>query len=264
MIDNIKKYLREHRLLSNGISMLLAFSMVTLMAIAVGEKMNSGVKAFRVNIDYEDSTKKLVNEDYIKEELRKELGYDVDRLALKDLDLLLLERFFNNNSYIKNAEVFIDAHNVIVANITQKNPIVRVMGEDADYYLDMAGDYLPISSVAAVRVPVVTGEIGVFNTAYREDEEGNLFKDIYTLALTIQNDDFLRILIEQIHIENSHKILLIPKLGKEKIIIGEVAELEDKIYKIKRFYKEGLTRVGWGKYAYLDLRNEGQVTAVRN
>ena len=260
MIRSVKKYIGENKLIRNSILLFTGLAMLMIMVIAVQEKMQSGVKEFRVDIEYIDQTKRLINDEFIFDLLRKELGYNIERVKIKDLDLLKVEAFLSQNKFVEEVEVYIDGDNNIIAEISQKNPIVRLNHKDRHFYLDKNGDYLPLSPVAAVRVPVITGHIEDYNPNYKLEEK-HQYKDIFELATKIASDQLLSSLIEQIHIKKNNEFLLIPKIGKEKIILGDIHGLEDKLFNLKHFYKEGLTREGWGKYAYLDLRNEGQVVA---
>lgn len=263
MIENLKKYINENRFLKMSLMGFALVSFVVLSRLAIQEKKSAGVKAFSVSITFKDKTKRLINAEYVKNEVRKNLGYDVERIKIKDLDLMEIERILENNDYLKDVEVYIDGRNVLRAELRQKNPIVRISNGDQRFYLDETGDYLSLSPIAAVRVPIVTGKIRDFNPLYQEEEESQ-FKEIFELASKIEGDKFLSALIEQIHIEENGDFLLVPKIGKEKIMLGSVYDLDEKMYKLKVFYKEGLTRVGWGKYAYLDLKYEDQVVVKRN
>jgi len=263
MINNIKTYINENKFLKVSLICFAVISFAVLTRLAIQEKKSARVKAFRVSIAFKDKTKRLINADYIKAEVRKSLGYDVERIKLADLDIMRIEEVLANNDFVKDVEVYLDGRNYLRAEIRQKNPIVRIDNGSRKFYMDEGGDYLSLSPVAAVRVPVVTGEVMDFDPAYKDEDE-HQFQEIFELSTKISSDEFLNALIEQIHIENNGDFLLIPKIGKEKIMLGSVHNLDDKIYKLKVFYKEGLTRVGWGKYAYLDLKYEEQVVVKRN
>lgn len=262
MIVQIKKYISEHRIIRGAIALVAIAGVLVLFYKAIGEKLETGIKEFQVDVQYVDNAKKLINSEYVKNLVRKDLGYDISKSKIKDLDLSRLEKMLNNDVFIDSAEVYVTSRSVVVAVITQKNPLVRINGKNEQFYLDTYGNYLPLSPIAAVRVPVVTGNVGAFLPAYKNEKE-HQFQDIYELVLKINSDSFLEALVEQIHIEKSGDFLLIPKIGKEKIILGDIYNLENKIFNLKQFYKEGLTRVGWGKYAYLNLKYEDLVYAQK-
>ncbi|GLR15765.1 cell division protein FtsQ/DivIB [Portibacter lacus] len=263
MINKIKTYIDENRFLKISLILIGIVSLIVVTRLAIQEKKMAGVKAFHVSISYKDKTKRLISSDYIKDEVRKSLGYNVERIKIKDLDIMKIEDVLDNNDFIERAEVYLDGKNVLRVELVQKNPIVRINNGAQKFYLDDKGEYLSLSPVATVRVPVVTGDIKPYTAEYNKIE-GHQFQDIFELATKIYKDDFLTSLIEQVHIEKNGDYLLIPKIGKEKIMLGSVYDLEEKMYKLKVFYKEGLTRLGWGKYAYLDLKYEEQVVVKSN
>ncbi len=263
MISNIKKYISENRFLKISLILFGLTSFVVVSRLAIQKKKNAGVRAFKVSIAYKDKTKKLINADYIKNEVRKSLGYNVARVKLDDVNLMEIEGILENNNYVEEVEVFIDGRNVLRVRLRQKNPIVRVISGQGSYYLDSKGEQLQLSPVATVRVPIVTGNVRDYDANYRKTP-GHQFNEIFKLAKKVDRDEFLEALVEQIHVEANGSFLLIPKLGKEKIMLGSAEDLDDKVYKLKQFYKEGLTREGWGKYAYLDLQDDEIVRAVRN
>lgn len=262
MIENIKKYISANKYLKNGILICSMIFLLTLLTLSIQEKKNSRVNELKIDIQYSDSSKKLINNEFLAQALQRKLGYDIERVKIADVDILSIERFFNNNTYIDSAEVYIDARNNVVAEIIQKNPIVRVNTSTDQFYLDDKGEYLKLSPIASVRVPVITGKVGEYDPVYKLEEK-HQYKDIYEIAMAIHEDEFLTALIEQIHVEKNDDFLLIPKIGKEKIILGDTYDLDGKLFNLKGFYKEGLTRVGWGKYAYLDLKDQGRISALR-
>lgn len=262
MIIELKKYIDKHKMLKRFLWLAFSAGVLVLLTLAIKEKLQTGIKEFLVEIEYTESTKRLINAEYVQDEVRKELGFDVERSKIKDLDIRKLEEVLNNNQFIDSIELYINGRNELVAEVIQKNPIARIISKNETFYLDEKGDYLPLSPVAAVRVPVITGNLEQFDPGYKL-EELHQYKDIFELITSIRKDEFADALIEQIHVESNGEFLLIPKLGKEKIILGDVTNLGDKIFNLKQFYKEGLTREGWGKFAYLDLRYEDQVVAQR-
>jgi len=263
MINSIKKYISENRFLKVSLILFGIVSLVVISRLAIQEKKNAGVRGFKVSIAYKDKTKKLINGEYVKNEVRRHFGYSVTRIKIEDLDIAEIERVLDNNSFVDEVEVFIDGRNVLHALLKQKNPIVRISDRNGGYYMDEMGEMIPLSPIAAVRVPVITGNLVAFDANYKKDE-AHQFNEIFKLATKINEDEFLELLTEQIHVEKDGSFLIVPKLGQEKILLGSVEELDNKVYKLKQFYKEGLTREGWGKYALLDLQDDEIVRAVRN
>ncbi|WP_235296174.1 cell division protein FtsQ/DivIB [Portibacter marinus] len=263
MIKNIKKYISENRFLKVSLILFSIVSFVVVSRLAIQEKKQMGVRAFHVSIAYKDKTKKLINSEYVKNEVRKSIGYNVERVNIEQLDVAEIERILKNNHFIGEVDVFMDGRNILRTVLKQKNPIVRISDGKEGYYLDEDGDFVPLSPIATVRVPVITGNVNKYSHDYKKDEN-HQFNAIFKLARRVNEDEFLEALTEQIHVKKDGSYLLVPKLGNEKILLGSVDDLDEKVFKLKQFYKEGLTREGWGKYALLDFQYDEIVRTVRN
>ncbi|MEZ4980905.1 MAG: hypothetical protein R2769_04815 [Saprospiraceae bacterium] len=50
-------------------------------------------------------------------------------------------------------------------------------------------------------------------------------------------------MVEQIHVHDK-EFVLIPKIGKQKILLGTIDELQDKIDRLKIFYEKVMPREG--------------------
>ena len=103
------------------------------------------------------------------------------------LDLNGLENALKSNPMIKTAEVYLTVSGEVQADINQRKPIARV-STNAAYYIDDLGAYMPLSKNYTARVPLVTGFV-----------EKNNLGSIFTIANKIENDDFLKNQIVEIH-----------------------------------------------------------------
>lgn len=105
-----------------------------------------------------------------------------ETLALNELENVL-----KSNPMIKSAEVYVAVNGTLNAKVEQKTPIARV-STNASYYIDDEGSFMPLSSNYSARVPLVTGYV-----------EKNNLKNIFEVAEKIQNDDFLKKHVIEIH-----------------------------------------------------------------
>jgi hypothetical protein len=79
----------------------------------------------------------------------------------------------------------------------------------------------------------------------------------------LQENEFMASLIDQIYVESTDKIWLVPRLGPSRILIGNTNDLEDKADRIHKFYKKALPSTGWDTYSYIDTRFAGQIVAKK-
>ena len=83
------------------------------------------------------------------------------------------------------------------------------------------------------------------------------------IVKSINDDPFTKSLIEQINIDDLGQYSLVPKVGNEKIVIGKLNNLQDKLSRLKFFYQEGLRYEGWNVYETIDLKNDNQVVCKK-
>lgn len=137
--------------------------------------------------------------------------------------------------------------------ITCRTPILRIIPDKGrSGYIDREGvlfDRLP----KPVWLPVATGNI---------DEEFATHQ-LYELARFIQKSDFWNAQIEQIHVDSSHELELVPRVGDHIIRFGKVERVSDKFSKLQTFYKKGLSQVGWNRYSIIDIRYGNQVIGIK-
>ena len=72
--------------------------------------------------------------------------------------------------------------------------------------------------------------------------------DILAIAKQLPKDEFLQALIEQIYLEKDGSITLIPKVGKQELILGSTEKLNLKLRNIKLTYKSIVRIKGFDKY----------------
>lgn len=231
--------------------------LTVFLLYSVSQKLNQPVDNIKIIIRKDAANKTLIHEKEVRMIIKQALGYDPRLLSIKNLDLFKLETALNANSRIDNAEVYVDKHKILRIEVKQKKPIVRIeLNDSADYYLDYKGDRVPVTDT--YRVPVVTGFVDEYVDSYQNKKEHNL-KNVLELARKVHDDEFLTALVEQIHIDKKDNITIVPKVGRDKIIIGQADDLDEKIYKLKVYYEKGIKNIGLEKFDELDLQYKGQI-----
>lgn len=240
-----------------GISALLFFSIL--------RKSNAEVKTLVVHIDGKMGSEQLISEKEVIQILNLAAGKTISKSNIKALNLRKLEAKLNKDKRIERADIYFDSKNRLNVSIVQKKPLMRIMDEaGGEYYLDANGQQVPVTNGSAVRVPVVTGVKDTFKTKFLTDNRPSKLKDIFNIMKYISQDEFLSALIEQAHVENDSigDIVLIPKIGREKLIFGDGRDIEQKFEKLKIFYRDGLPKLGWSRYKTLNLKYANQVSGM--
>jgi cell division protein FtsQ len=236
---------------------------VMIWLIARNRKANTFAEGLQVKVVELPSGDKLISDRDVRQALVTAFGADLENSDLGSLEVERMERVLEGDPFVKNADVYIDQNNQLHINIEQREPLVRVLDNNGNnYYLDAAGKKMPPSKNFAARVMVATGNISPYTPEFREKRKSSL-KDLYNITQTLLADEFLKSFIQQIHVNNAGEFILVPLIGNQKIILGSAKKLEDKLNRLKIFYKEGMPYEGWRKYETINLKYSGQVVCKR-
>lgn len=167
------------------------------------------------------------------------------------IDLNRLENALTANPMIKEAQVFIDVNGKITAEIEQKKPLARV-STNASYYLDDTGSHMPLSTNYTARVPLITG------TVYK-----NELANVFTIAKKVQQDDFLKKHVVEIHQNDNKSIDLKFRLHDFKIHLGSLKSLDKKINNLKAFYQKAMRDNTLNDYSVVNLKFDNQVICTK-
>ena len=75
----------------------------------------------------------------------------------------------------------------------------------------------------------------------------------------LENSSLWKEKFVQIRIDDKGDITLIPREGRERFIIGQPYEIEDKARKMEMYYTHIVPEKGEKKYRTVDLRFKGQI-----
>jgi cell division protein FtsQ len=89
-------------------------------------------------------------------------------------------------------------------------------------------------------------------------------KEIFKTAAFIKKDSLWDAQIAQIYINKDHEIELVPRVGNNRILLGDADSLDTKFKNLLIFYKKVLPRVGWDAYKIINVKYANQVVGVRS
>ena len=220
-----------------------------------------------IHVEGQDS---FLNEIEVLNRLKTHQLYG-DRNQVSTLDILRVEAIFDTMQEVRSVEVFKGLSGSWTIDLELIRPIARVFPDKGDsYYLDSDGNKMARSSIHTARTLIFSGHIpDLVNSENLSSIINNdslksirFLDDIYRISNYVCNDPFLQSLIGQVYLEKDQDFILIPVVGKHKIVFGKastVKEVEDKFHRLKVFYKEALPFEGWNKYTEIILKYEGQV-----
>ncbi len=237
----------------------VVFTILGVLFMAVQRKMDATVMTVSISISGIKGGKNLVTKKGVKQMFRNYLGYDLEMSSIRELNLMDLETMLEGDDRIKEAEIYIDNKDRLHVEIEQRVPILRVFSKaNTSYYLDMDGNEIPAYRGATIRVPVASGNIENYDPKLLHEKRESRLKDVYKLAKYIHEDEFLAALIEQIDVRENGEVMMVPKVGRQKLDFGHVENMEERFEKLKVLYKGGMEQVGWRKYSVLTLKYDSR------
>jgi cell division protein FtsQ len=254
--------------------LLLALPAGTLVLLGFASQSNRAhpCREFRIRVDHSGGSQFVTTED-----LRRAVTLELDSLEGRKIGPGALSRIREvvlSNPFVDRAAVYRTIGGDLHVEVSQREPILRVVNSrNQGYYLDRGGRMMPLSPAYAARVPVATGHIAAsYSPDTRlSDAEGpagpkgqeHVLRELYRLARHIDGDNFWSAFIDQVYVTPAGEFELIPKNGAHTIEFGSTEDMEEKFEKLLFFYRNGLSRVGWGYYRRVNVKYAKQVVCSK-
>ncbi len=156
-----------------------------------------------------------------------------------------MEQVILADPWVANAQVFIDNDHILNIYVTQRIPVARIFQQNnVSYYMDTTLSIMPLSKNYIYYTTIVTNVPVIGNDSIGWD----MRQQIVSLVRKLQADTFWNSQISQVIIDSSGMFELTPVLGDQRIILGDVSGVNDKLNNLFLFYKNVLNRIGWDKY----------------
>jgi cell division protein FtsQ len=184
---------------------------------------------------------------------------------IDNINLHSLENKLKANPFVEYAKVYADMDGIVMIEIEQRQPIMRVMNQyDQDFYIDKNGMKLPLSPNFTARVLAANGFIDEPFGGKVDTLRTLLAKDLFKTMSYITSDSLWDAQISQVYVNQSHEMELIPRVGNQRILLGNADSLELKFHNLLAFYKQALPQVGWDAYKLINIKYANQVIGVKN
>ena len=194
----------------------------------------------------------FVTEAYIRSVLTRN-KISPEGMKIRDINLEQIEQLMYEESHIERAICFFNTSGMLCIQVVPQHPVLHVISQKGeDYYLASNGLTMSTGSFN-VDLCVATGNV----TKKFASEQ------LLDLAVFILDDLFWREQIEQIHVVSPDQIELYPRVGQHVIELGSVDNFQEKLHRLRTFYREGLERVGWNKYRTISLAYDNQVVCTK-
>ena len=225
---------------------VLISSLSVILSFTNKTRKNQIANLNNIEIDYKKfidnkNIIKYLNDNYVS----------FDSTLISDIDFVSIEEALNEHPYIKKAEIYTDQTGKVNLYLKNRIPFVRVINNSDDFYLDSKMTRFPINDNYTENVLIITGEFILTNSKAKK------------LITLINNNDFWRSQITQIHFSAEEDVILITRVGDQLIEFGDLNNQEDKLNNLNIFYKKVMPVQGWQKYSKVSLKFNNQIVCTK-
>jgi len=202
-------------------------------------------------VEFEEGNNLFMNYEMVNKLLIQN-GATVKNKAKSVIDLHLLEKNVLSHPMVENAAIFLTVDGLLKAKVKQRTPIARVLSNTKSYYIDKQAKIMPLSPNHSARVLLVYGAI----------DEADI-NEIHLLVTTILNDEFLKKQLISIQKMPNNEFILMPRIGNQKIILGNTDDLNQKLKNLKSFFNKTMVDNTIDNYIAINLKYNNQVVCTK-
>ncbi len=195
-----------------------------------------------------DSSRQFISQDAILEYMLQN-KFRYQGVPVNQMNLILAEEILLRQPFIESVDCYMDLRGVLVINLEQRKPILRVYPKyGPPYYLDVEGRAFPLSLLFSSDVIVASGNI-----------TPDMNNKLYTMAATVHQSSFWEHFIEHIFVEDNGDLVFTTQISGHQVVLGDTERLKGKLGKLESFYKQALMNMGWDQFREINLEYKDQV-----
>jgi cell division protein FtsQ len=233
-------------------AVVLLASYIVFALFFMGSKTTTDNECTEIKVEVVKAETSYLTETQVESYLKRVNLHPVGK-KMSEINIDAIEKSLKDSKLIKKAESYKTISGTVKIKVYQRTPVLRIISERDNYYVDDEGKKMPIPADFTAYLPVATGKI---SEEYAQTK-------LYDFALFLQHDKFWNSQIEQIHITPKLDVELIPRVGNHRIVLGKIEDYKENLDKLKLFYLKGLNKVGWNRYSIINLKYKNQVVCTR-
>ncbi len=234
--------------------------MLTLLLAAIGKKNRERCSDYSIIIKGTQNNF-FVDEKDVQQILMEATNGKIRGQLLSLFNLHQMEQLLENNTWIKDAELYFDNQEVLHITVTESEPVARIFTISGNsFYIDSTGRKMPLSDKLSARVPVFTG---FPDNKIVRSKDSALLNDVKKTAQFIFNDPFWMAQVAQVDITPDRNFEMIPVVGNHIVKLGDGEDIQEKFQRLFVFYKQVLSKTGFDAYKLINVQYKGQVIAMK-
>ncbi len=255
---NAKSTIR--RVLFITVWLCIAGGMLTLLLAAISKKKKGKCSGYVITLEG-DQQNMFIDKTGVEQLVMKASGGKITGAPIASINMQVLEQELENNTWIRDAELYFDNKDVLHITVNEKIPAARVFTTQGNsFYIDSLGRKMPLSDKMSARVPVFTGFPGKKILTVRDSV---LLDQVRVTANYIMNDPFWMAQVAQMDITPAKTFEMIPVVGNHTVRFGTGEDMDKKFHRLFVFYKQVMSRTGFDSYKMIDVQYKGQVVASK-
>ena len=223
---------------------------LTVIVLAFTERKQGEQLAQLNQINIEMSEDHFLTKNIVLQYIEKH-NFAYDGVVLSQFYLNDLEEILLKHPAVKKAEVYSSQQGDMNIKLQQRKAIVRIKTAYVDYYLDEDGLEMPLSKEYTPRIIIVSGDANQKHHA-----------SIYAFIQRINKSEFWKSQITQLHFSGD-QVVLIPRVGSQKIHFGMLVNSSEKLDNLYRFYNQAMPVKGWQTYSDINLKYKNQIVCTK-
>ena len=231
-----------------------------LMSLINHKDVAQVCSSLKVNIEGKET---FIDQQDISKMVNNQFGTLIGR-DLQKIKFEAIERAIEKLPYVSKAEIHADMDGTVSVNVQQREVILRIINRDGrEFYVDTEGHKIPVTLKYVPHVLVANGQIRESYTKPLEEVQTKMVHDLIHLVNFVKGNELWENQIVQIYVNEQNDIELIPRIGKEVLVIGNADALEYKLNRLEMYYKNILPKVGTEAYAKVNVKYGGQIICER-
>ncbi len=225
---------------------------VIVLSIIAGKRYRENIKCSGIQIEILDG---YLNGFIVKEEIKELLDKEYGRYVgdfIDSLNLVKIEKIVGTKSAVKDVKAYVSKDGLLNIKVTQQKPIARLQTRSGGYYVNENGGLFPLQRNYTSHVLVIDGDIS-------KNPNAEWMTKLVSLVKVLKDENKWKNNIVQINVRNRGELVLIPREGREKFLIGQPIDIDEKLKRIETYYSHIQPNTEDKNYEYIDVRYDKQI-----
>ena len=245
----------------------LAALLVIFMVICAGNSHKRSLLTCEgVSVSFADDFRFVTEED-VKGYLDKYYGAYIGQ-RLDSIRLHKVEDILDVQSAILKSEAYTTDDGMLNICITQREPVVRFQKDDIGFYADECGFIFPLQENYTSNVHIIDGDVPInFSEGFKgqpeSEKEQQWMQGVISLLKYMEKSKVWDENIVQMHVDENHDLVMIPRSGNERFIFGNPFDAEAKFGRMADYYRYILPEKGEGFYRTVNVKFKNQIVCKK-